>query len=319
MERKYRTEFALESTAGLTVVLDQHGLNDKKLQELAKKHPFHIYMIHRRPRLRLDPDTFQVTTDRVTGAFTATVGPDAVRLPFDVPNQLGTAAVRLECHYPHTEAKLFNTQSGECVSNVRVGLLAQALGVGGEHLDLEVLYVGQSYGVEGARSAPQRLASHGTLQQIYADAMRNFPDYEIWLTLWHFGSPIIVSMTDGRAEKTLVDDEGDDDHVFRVLASPITEQQQINFTEAALIRYFKPEYNIHYKDTFPNPAHSTYAECYDLDLNAVAVTFTTEDLNLRVWSEAAGRSWLHVAQFELHSREDRKSMFDLFSPEAESR
>jgi hypothetical protein len=38
--------------------------------------------------------------------------------------------------------------------------------------------------------------------------------------------------------------EEDDEHIDSVLGTEITEQQQINFTKAALIRYFDPEYNV---------------------------------------------------------------------------
>ncbi|MCK5171805.1 MAG: hypothetical protein KAR47_00325, partial [Planctomycetes bacterium] len=101
-----------------------------------------------------------------------------------------------------------------------------------------------------------------------------------------------------------------------VTNTDITEQQQVNFTEAALIRYFQPPYNKIYKNSFPDPAHSTYSECYDIDLNMVCVEVQTEDLMLRLWSEHVEPKWIHFCSFPLHSREDRIYMLEFDGEDA---
>ena len=97
-----------------------------------------------------------------------------------------------------------------------------------------------------------------------------------------------------------------------VMGDGISDQQRINFTEAALIRYFQPEYNTLFKDPFPSPVHSSYASCYDVDLNMIAVEVGSEDLGCKFWSKHVEPKWTHIAAFPLHSREQRKHMFDLF-------
>ena len=97
---------------------------------------------------------------------------------------------------------------------------------------------------------------------------------------------------------------------YNVLEKGIKEQQEINFTEAALIRYFKPEYNDKFKETFPSPAHSTYSECYDIDINSISIEFLTQDLRCRFYSDEVKPNWEHFAFFNLHTYADRKGMFD---------
>jgi hypothetical protein len=100
---------------------------------------------------------------------------------------------------------------------------------------------------------------------------------------------------------------------WRRITSSMSEQQRLNWTEAALIKYFAPPYNKEYKKTFPSPAHKTYSDCYDLDLNTVGfVLDTSEVLGVKLYSEAP-RSWRHIGQFVLHSIEERRSMFDFSS------
>ena len=105
----------------------------------------------------------------------------------------------------------------------------------------------------------------------------------------------------------------DDAHIDAVLGKEITERQRINFTEAALIRYFQPEYNTIYRDSFPNPMHTSYSECYDLDINSVMAEIDTEDMDAQFWSSAAAPAWQHFATYALHSRAEREAMFEFAS------
>ena len=184
-----------------------------------------------------------------------------------------------------------------------------------DFLDLKVLYIGQSYGVEGARTAPDRLKSHSTLQGIYAEAITNNPDSEIWLALASFNQ-INITMIDGRTkfskEELAADDERRPKIIDKLNWEGINEQQKINFTEAALIKYFQPKYNVVYKNSFPNPAHKTYLECYELDINSVAIEMqTAEMINCCMYSDIIEKAPCHLHHFLLNSEEDRKSMFDL--------
>ena len=159
-----------------------------------------------------------------------------------------------------------------------------------------------------------RLLCHSTLQSIYADSICSHPDKEIWIILWHF-EPLTICSFDGRHKVYEATFEQDKEHMYTVLNKLITEQQMINFTEAALIKYFKPFYNDKFKYNFPNQAHKTYAECYDIDLNAVIVELQTDEVFCKLWSEGVESNWLHIAKFLLHSTEERRSMFDFYIDE----
>jgi hypothetical protein len=122
---------------------------------------------------------------------------------------------------------------------------------------------------------------------------------------------MMLSSFDGRKTDAVSSLKEDDAHIKKVFAGSISERQQIAFTEAALIRYFQPRYNRIFRDTFPNPEHSTYRECYDIELNMVSVELQTDELGVRLWSQSAEPDWIHFCTFPLHSREDRVYMFDL--------
>ncbi|HEX3102931.1 MAG TPA: hypothetical protein VHQ22_00675 [Terriglobales bacterium] len=309
-ERKFLSEFALNMLASQKLLIQQEDLPGLVGADIFDENPCHIYMICRRPRISLNPAGFKVTDLEITGELRVQRGYEFDSHQFSLRNHLGTSELSLDCPFPHNFIRLRN-KSGEILSGIKSAILALQVESLRRDLDLEVLYIGQSYGVEGARTAPDRLRSHSTLQGIYAEALHNSPDMEIWLLLLSFHAPLLLACFDGRSKEYGTTFEEDTAHMERVLSTDITEQQQINFTEAALIRYFKPAYNTIYKDRFPNPAHQTYSECYDLDLNAVCVEIQTDDMGFSLWSKAVPKNWVHLAQFALHSPEERKGIFEL--------
>jgi hypothetical protein len=266
-------------------------------------------MICRRPRITFDPERFSITDEFLSGEFLIQDSSRFERVPFAFRHQLGTSKVTFDCPYPHGFLTV-RDETGDWLIATKAGIWAHGLRSMANYVDLEVLYIGQAYGEQGERNATDRLMSHSTLQKIYAEAMSNSPDKEIWLLLWNF-EPLMLASFDGITKSYGTTMEEDDEHIDRVLQEGITDQQQVNFTEAALIKYFSPAYNSIYKETFPSPAHSTYAECYDIDLNAVSVELNTEDLKCMLYSTTVPRKWIHYATFPLHSREERRSMFDV--------
>ena len=227
------------------------------------------------------------------------------------PRQPGGQDFEYRSAYPFTEFELVGP-GNRILLRGTTALLLNVFHVPHNPLfDLEVLYVGQAYGEAGERVAPDRLASHSTLQEIYAEAIRRSPDMDIWLVLFGFDDPYILLHMDGtKGHEPQTTEAEDDEHIGDALRTGVTEQQRINYTEAAMIRYFQPQYNKIFKDTFPSPAHKTYAECYDLDLNAVMVELDSEPLGSRLFSAQRAPSWTHFIAYELHSRDERMSMFD---------
>ena len=308
--RKYFTEFGLNMVSTFSALLQQEHLDKFESAGFDSTSPCHIYMVTRRPRVLLEPTTVVFEDDWVSGTFSVQKGMRFESHKFRVPNNLGTSKVTLECPYPHTEY-LIHDDKDRVISSGKTALLVSSFRTFSELLALEILYIGQSYGVEGSRRAPKRLKSHATLQGIYSEAIRRSPDQEIWLVLWSFEPYLYIAFdpTHDTYGTTLSED---DDHIHKVIKNDFTEQQQINFTEAALIRYFEPEYNKLYKDSFPNPAHKTYSECYELDINSVAVELNSENIMCQLWSPTILPDWTHFIVYQLHSKEERKSMFNFF-------
>jgi hypothetical protein len=269
----------------------------------------HLYMICRRPRITVVSDEFRATADSYTFVFAVQHQDEQQRVELVTPNLYERSDIEMRSQWPYGDF-VIATDAGERLTWGRASLLPGELGCHFDSLDLEVLYVGQAYGSGGERSATARLAQHPTLQAIYGEAVRHSPDMDVFLVLLSLDGPtnlVLLSPVPG--------DEDDLVESYLRLTTPISEQQRINFTEAALIKHFEPSYNKIYKNTFPSPAHKTYSECYDLDLNLVGFELETgEVLRTRLWSPSAERSWYHVREFPLHDTAERRHLFD-FAPD----
>lgn len=303
---KYFTEFGLNTYADYLFLTQQDALG-KLEEQVLRKIPCYIYIIGRKPRVMLEPNSFKIDDSWVRGTLKFQKQNCFESRDFVMPNRLGRSDLRLDCPYPYLEFSLCD-EADKRISFVKAGALAHLFPEMADFIDIEVLYVGQAYGDRGGRQASDRLQSHSTLQKIYYEVSRRTPDQDVWLLLLNFDLAL-YTIFNGQCRNFQVSDEDDDKHIEHVFRSGITEQQAINFTEAALIRYFEPEYNEVFKNSFPNPAHKTYSECYDLDVNSVVVTIETDTIGCMLWSKRREKTFMHIAAFPLHNSEERKSLF----------
>ena len=313
MIKKLPTEFAINMNLHKMMILQQPELKFvSKHNYFDKFSPCHIYFICRRNRITIIPQKFSVTDEYIK----ITIGINRKGIieekEYEFANNLVTKDIQIVSEYPNNVFQIKNND--EILIDAKVSLFLQKF-IKDDYLNLEILYIGQSYGVKGARTAPDRLVNHSTLQGIYAEAMNNNPDCEIYLALASFAQ-VNLMMFDGRSEFT--QDELEEDKIRyqkvnnKLNYEGINEQQKINFTEAALIRYFEPKYNKIYKESFPNPAHVTYSECYELDINAVCIELHSyEMINCCFFTDKIKSAPWHMHHFLLNSEEERKSMFEI--------
>lgn len=308
---RFVSEFGVNMFASSAALLQDEDL--PHIAEMSRGSEFHIYAITARPRISIDPSTFVFNADGFCGVFLVQEGPNLLKFPFEVPHPPQGSVGRVESTWPHTYLTLLN--GTHPVVRGKAAIFASYLCPAiAPHLDLEVLYIGQSFGEAGEREAPARLQSHSTLQQILGEASRLQPDREIWLALFEM-EPLLLGSFDGklanRDPTALLADEG---RIDRVLTNQVSEQQRINFAEAALIRYFEPKYNKTFRKNFPSPEHATYRQCYDVDLNMVAAELDTESFHARLYSAVRPPAWQHHAMFPLHDPKERAYMLDLLTP-----
>lgn len=172
----------------------------------------------------------------------------------------------------------------------------------------EVKYVGQAYGKDRSRNAIDRLLKHETLQKI---AVKGAPEgHRLALILLSVQTDTrVVTLINPHARETAQGDSRIRAGLNKLFNT--TEAERISLYEAALIRYFYPEFNKEFKDSFPSTNLKILQDCYDKDFSAVIAEICIDDLPFRLWSAAVEPKAYHIAKHHLHASEDRRMFFGL--------
>ena len=181
--------------------------------------------------------------------------------------------------------------------------------------EMEVLYVGQSYGGDGKRNAIERLKSHEKLQKILIDCNVNYPHRRIYVLLLEM-SYQVFSGFNGISSEFICSEEESVEHLNNVMSNLPKEYQIINITEAAIINYFKPKYNVNFIDNFPSIKHKGYRQYYDLDYNNIIVELDMEFVGvpyLQLYStEKRMSNPYEFISYDLFNDPNRSNMYDIF-------
>ena len=170
----------------------------------------------------------------------------------------------------------------------------------------KVKYVGQAYGKDGSRNALDRLVKHETLQKI---AVTGVPaDMSLQLLLLEV-EPNTQLITAFNPFAKIKNESGSRikagiDKLFHT-----SEQERISLYEAALIRYFYPQFNKEFKDSFPSTRLKVLQDCYDKDFSMIAAEINLDDLPFQLCSEVVEPSHSHIAKYDLHIDKQRKAFF----------
>jgi hypothetical protein len=172
----------------------------------------------------------------------------------------------------------------------------------------EVKYVGQAYGKDGSRNAIDRLLKHETLQKISVKGVPSGYRLSLLMLAIQPNNQLLTVMNPFAQNK----DEGNKrirsglDKLFNT-----DEQERITLYEASLIKYFSPEFNKEFKNSFPSTNLKVLQDCYEKDFGAVIAEICIDELPFQLFSKEVKPAFKHIAKHDLHKEADRKMFFGL--------
>ena len=282
-----------------------------------EKYPCNIYFVLKRPKVTVDPNSIKVNKKEVEFNLRVHIK-DKVKVVNTYCKFLkAKSKIEYLAPYPYNFFAFRDQEKALMVARPSTLLDSNMIAenIEDEDLDYEVLYIGQAYGKNGKRTALNRLSAHETVQKIYTHASTLYPDSDIWFMLTNFAQQSILVGMDSSPEISEEDSNLELEkmnHMFDNNGHLISEKQKINFTEAALIKYFEPKYNIEFKDNFPSTKHKSYSECYNLDFKALTIELDTSEMIRKIYTEKTGRKTHHQKMFEFNSDDDRISLLEIF-------
>ncbi|MFU7598302.1 hypothetical protein ACM9VS_05655 [Legionella pneumophila] len=173
-------------------------------------------------------------------------------------------------------------------------------------INFEVKYIGQALGKNGSRNAIDRLLRHETLQKI---SLKGVPDgYQLNILLLEVHpNPMLCTMFLPHAKNNESSSSRIKAGIDKLYGT--NEQEQISLYEAALIRYFSPQFNKEFKSSFPSTNIKILQDCYKKDFSAVVAEINFDDLPFKLFSDTVEASSSHIAKFDLHDDFARKVFF----------
>jgi hypothetical protein len=293
----YDVEHAIGMYATSYCTIPAEGIYDKDRLEPLRPvlEKCHIYLIGYTPKVDL------VTAEQVQQALVLhfRVLGKSYSLSYDLPDGLSLSREGEDYVLLSTSGEKFWPD----VLEIQSRLCAETNAIG-----FEVKYIGQAYGDAGSRNALDRLLKHETLQKI---ALKGAPaGHRISLLLLEIQpnnqlitmiNPYAKNIADGpqRIRQGL-------DKLYNT-----SEAERISLYEAALIRYFYPDFNKEFKDSFPSTNLKILQDCYEKDFAAVIAEICIDELPYRLWSQSVPPKLFHIAKHHLHSVDDRRLFFSL--------
>ncbi|MDD1516152.1 hypothetical protein [Priestia megaterium] len=243
MNTKYISDYGLQTWAYHLTMSYPFGLDYLSPDDRR----YNIYVATLIPKLRIDEDSIQFFEDYIrfdvivgTGEHTSREMLDISIISDDMPE---FDHRKFEFDYEKLRKAMVFTDWEK--GPVELNLLHVYLEESKYYLDTEIVYIGQAFRENGERLPAEELMSDPTLQKVEANLLRDYPEKDLALLLLEYKSQLLEEI-DSEDEDLL--------ELQEITKNPPLElnNQIIDATEAALINYFKPEYNKKLNNDFPN-------------------------------------------------------------------
>lgn len=324
MERKYSFEAGLNVFTSYKTIIPVENLNMLKTID---PHRYHIYGILAYNQIFFRKERIEKKQDGIKMVFFMIKDGKEVdyELPFiKLAEGLDHRKIDIKILYPATKMTLSILDEEFLKQNPKVkrtiDIIAQDFFIIYAanlvpKIEYEVLYIGQAYGKEGSRTAFDRLEAHPTLQKILTEYRGEHPDKHIYILLLEMTTRLAMSF-DGISKVFTKSEDESLEHLKNVCSDLPQENQVINIVEAAMINYFKPEYNINFVENFPDENHRGYRQYFDLDYNSLTVEVdldfdNTPSIQFYTDTNRIANSFDFI-RYSLFNDNNRKSMYDIF-------
>lgn len=177
--------------------------------------------------------------------------------------------------------------------------------------DLEVVYIGQSFGRTKKKHIDKRLTNHEKIQEVSNRIISEGTSEEVLIVGLNYkvATPGILTVRQGTAKpdvsfKKMVE-------LRKKAKKRMRESQEITLYEAGLISYFRPYLNTEYtKHKFPDLGYSSYEEIFNLDFDYSTAEINTLPLLVRLYSaHVPSRQHGHLNKFALNTNDQKKDFF----------
>lgn len=289
---------------GLNKTLDCEVVLTFRQQNLAAQYEplladCNLYVVTRRPRTYITPGSVRISrrgllTGRVAIEHFNKYSQRRFKMPFLLE---GDSRLIWREDMPRDYYQIIEKKSSRLMYHGDPWSLAfLASGLSAELAMQEVIYVGQSVGTKRERRSLDRIVAHKTIQKIYAD--HSGQDYDIFI------NPLRISGSSSTFELSAQADFSMSKYVAELTARSFNSDRSIyaesvNLCEAALISYFRPEYNQQHKYHFPHKTTKISELLTRYRYSNLTVLLADGGTGIQLWSTGRKPNRFHHACYRL--------------------
>lgn len=281
------TPSSIEREEGRKLILEANSIR-----------PLTHYMICESDRLRIKDGSFSSRDGRANFILLQQKTEfDWETHEIEIPSVINGVKFSLSLDGPNVSMNFENGHL-EWFDNTFLFLEILASAIGGaeslrEVLRLTVQYIGQTE----ISSDYIRFDGHEKLNTISNDIIALRPHREVWVKLLSFQNPFFTVITIPEIDSPLRTDWLPGGGLLENL--PFDEWKTI--VEGALIKYFQPELNKHYKHNFPSDRHTSYKYFYEHNFRSVIVELHEEYRSYITGNKKAPYTKIKFIEFALLS------------------
>jgi hypothetical protein len=304
----------LNLQANILLIFSPIDLENKWVRDTIEDDKINIYLICKRKKIFFNPEEIS-SNKSLSGLYY--LDDNHEKIDINIPKEANVKINSLENGFFNVDQKeekgivvkdfLFINKMFQLV-NDPIGNSLQA----NLPSDLEVMYVGQTYGRNGSNKIDRRLENHKKIQKIALDILHKGSNEDILIigisTSVFFHNTTIIAGNISLLNSEILNSKKRSNETR---SYTITGCQELTIFEAALINYFKPEFNKEYKNSFPSSSFKSYEDLYKQDLDYFMVLLDTFSIKCRLFSKfIQDRQYIHTTDFSLESSNKKESFFE---------
>jgi len=263
-----------------------------------------LYVVTRRPRTYITPGSVPISRcGKLVGKVTIDYPGKRLCQRFRLPFRLAGEGRLVWCDdMPRDYYQIIDDKTGRLILHGDPwGLAFLGSEFSPQLAAHEVIYIGRSVGAKRERNSLDRIIAHDKIQSIYADHSSQCCDIFISVlrisgssSVFELATPADFSMSRNLPELT-----------GRLFGGDKTiYAEAVSLCEAALIAYFRPEYNTHHKNIFPRKPTKVSDLLTRYRYSNLTVTLDGGGTGIRFWSSGRKLSGFHRADWILPCPDD---------------
>ena len=257
----------------------------------------HIYLLCRRPLFSFNPDTFDWSSNRVSGDLLYREKGELKSLPFGFDLMLTGSESTVELGpAPYRDMWVLDDR-GERTRT----MTAQGTN------NLEVLYVGHVF-EEGKTSVFDRICRKESLMTLVAEMQQALPDDEIIIFVFEYLPYKLLAMPGNMRHQSKEEGPGKSRFVS-INEKKLTEHQKICLVKGGLVCYFRPEWQSRGEEIVPGTSRDVLDSCEELDMAGLILEITSERSHLIIYSASSAVIPHHMTTVNLTDPAERASFF----------